>query len=90
MARARTVFGVRDVTIITDDFHQARSLFLAKSFGLKAVGYSSPRVPFAYSKKTRARETVARLASLVDVYVLRRQPKFYGPPVDLLLASDDR
>jgi vancomycin permeability regulator SanA len=40
--------------------------------------------------KTRVRETVARPASLVDVYVLHRQPKFYGPKVDLRLAAEDR
>lgn len=90
MARAKAVFGVRDVTVITDDFHLARSLFLADSFGLKAIGYSPAPVALGYSKKTRARETVARLASLVDVYVLHRQPKFYGPKVDLRLAADDR
>jgi SanA protein len=90
MARAKTVFGVSEVTVITDDFHLARSLFLADSFGLKAVGYSPPPVPLRSSAKTRVRETVARLASLVDVYVLHRQPKFYGPKVDLRLAAEDR
>lgn len=90
MARAKTVFGVEEVTVITDDFHLARSIFLADSFGLKAVGYSPKPIPLGYSKKTRAREAIARFASLVDVYVLRRQPKFYGPKVDLRLASDER
>ena len=90
MARAKMVFGVREVTVITDDFHLARSLFLADSFGLKAVGYSPAPVPLSASVKTRVRETVARPASLVDVYVLHRQPKFYGPKVELRLASEDR
>jgi SanA protein len=90
MARARMVFGVHEVTVITDDFHLARSLFLADSFGLKAVGYSPAPVPLRSSVKTRVRETVARPASLVDVYVLHRQPKFYGPKVDLRLAAEDR
>jgi SanA protein len=90
MARARMVFGVREVTVITDDFHLARSLFLADSFGLNPVGYSPAPVPLRSSAKTRVRETVARAASLVDIYVLHRQPKFYGPKVDLRLASEDR
>ncbi|HEV7403285.1 MAG TPA: ElyC/SanA/YdcF family protein [Chthoniobacteraceae bacterium] len=90
MARAQAVFGVKEVTVITDDFHMARSLFLADSFGLKAVGYSPAPVPLGYSKKTRAREAIARVASLVDVYVLHRRPKFYGPKVDLRLAADER
>lgn len=90
MARAKAVFGVSEVTVITDDFHLARSIFLADSFGLKPIGFSPAPVPLGYSKKTRAREAIARLASLVDVYILHREPKFYGPKVDLRLASDDR
>ena len=90
MARAQAVFGVQEVTVITDDFHLPRSLFLADAFGLKAVGFSSPHVPFALSKKTLTREVCARAAALVDVYVLHRQPRFYGPKVDLLLASEER
>ena len=90
MARAQAVFGVNEVTVITDDFHIPRSLFLADAFGLKAVGFSAPHVPFELSKKTLAREFCARAAALVDVYVLHRQPRFYGPKVDLRLASEDR
>jgi SanA protein len=81
MARAGAVFGIRRCTIVTDDFHQPRAVFLARSLGLDAVGFPSRHVPFRWSKKTRSREVASRLKACLDVYLLHTQPKFYGPPV---------
>jgi vancomycin permeability regulator SanA len=43
--RARAVFGQTKLTIVTDDFHLPRALFLARAAGLDAVGVVSQRVP---------------------------------------------
>jgi len=83
MARARAVFGLRKATVITDDFHQPRALFLAEAFGVEAVGYPSAHVPFRSSKKTLAREVASRVWACLDVNVLRTRPKFTGPPVKI-------
>ena len=82
MARAHEVFGLQKVTLITDDFHLPRTLFLAESFGLEASGYPS-HVPIRMAQKTLVREVVSRVAAVADVYLLNRQPKFYGPKVNL-------
>jgi len=87
MARAKAVFGLQRVTVITDDFHQPRAIFLARAQGLDAFGFPSGRVPFRWSKKTRAREVVARVKACLDVYVLHTQPKFLGEPVMLKIAE---
>ncbi len=89
MARAKAVFGLRRFTIITDDFHQPRSVFLARSLGLEVVGVPTRKVPFRWSKKTRSREIFSRVKACLDVYVLRTEPKFYGPPVTIRLADRD-
>lgn len=86
-ARARKVFGVTRVTIISDDFHVARAVLLARHFGIDACAYSSAPVPFRWSQKTRLREIAARYAALIDVYMLRRQPHFLGPRTDLPSSS---
>ena len=87
MARARAVFGQTKVTVVTDDFHLPRALFLARVHGLDAVGFPSAHVPDAWSKTTRLREVGSRVKACLDVYVLRTQPKFYGPPVVIDLAA---
>ena len=86
MARAKQVFGVSRATIVSDDFHAARSILLARHFGIDAVFFSSKPVPLKWSVKTRVREVGARLKALLDLSVLRTQPRFLGPRVELPLG----
>ena len=86
-ARAKEVFGVRKLTIITDDFHVERALLLARHYGIDAIAYPSKPVPFRWSKKTRLREVGARGKALLDLYVLRTQPHFLGPRIALPLQN---
>ncbi len=89
MARANAVFGLERFVIITDDFHQPRAVFLARSVGLEVVGFPSRHVPFQWSKKTRSREVASRFKACLDVYLLHTKPKFYGPPVVIRIAGRD-
>jgi SanA protein len=83
VARAREVFGVNKLTIITDDFHTSRAVFLAKHFGVDAVAYCSAPVPIQWSGGARVREIAARVRAVADVFVLNKQPKYLGPPVPI-------
>jgi SanA protein len=83
MARAKKVFGVNRVTLVSDDFHAARSVMLARHFGLDALFYSSRSVPLKWSTKTRLREVAARCKALLDLYILHKQPHFLGEPIEL-------
>lgn len=78
-ARAKQVFGLSRLTIVTDDFHAARAVLLARHFGIDAQAYCSARVPLRSSKKTRLREVAARGKALLDLYVLRTQPTVPPP-----------
>ena len=81
MARGFTVFGQRKITVVTDDFHLPRALFLAEAHGMDAVGFGGKPIPLRWSKKTRTREVASRIAAWLDVHLLRTKPKFFGPPV---------
>ena len=81
MARAFAVFGQREVTVVTDDFHLPRTLFLAEAHGMDAIGFGGKPVPLQWSKKTRTREVASRIAAWLDVHILHTKPKFFGPPV---------
>jgi SanA protein len=83
MARAKMVFGLSRCTVVTDDFHLARALFLAQAQGVEAIGCQSAPVPWKWSKKTRIREFASRTVACLDVYVLHTQPHFCGPRVEL-------
>jgi SanA protein len=83
LVRARAVFGLRELIVVTDDWHQPRALFLAKAAGLDALGVSSADVPWSMSGKTRIREWLSRVKAVADVCVLRTKPKFLGEPITL-------
>jgi SanA protein len=87
VVRAKAVFGLKSFTIITDDFHEPRSVFLARSRGLDVVGFPSEPVPWVRSKKARTRELLSRVRACLDVYVLHTNPKFFGPHVEIRVAA---
>jgi len=87
MARAKAVFGLQRFTIITDDFHQARSVFLARSLGLDVVGFPSEHVRYWRSKKVRTRELISRTVACLDVYLFHTKPRYYGPPIKIEIAA---
>lgn len=82
LARAREVFGLSRLTIVTDDFHVYRSLFLARHFGVDAVAYSAHAVPDGADPGPAIREIAARVKAVLDV-IVNRQPRFTGPRVDI-------
>ena len=83
MVRAAKVFGQKRLIIVTDRFHTARSVFLARHFGIDAVAFPSREVEMRYSYQARVREWFARVKACLDVYVLHTQPHFLGKPEKL-------
>lgn len=83
VARAKAVFGQTRLTVISDDFHVQRALFLCRVHGIEAVALSAAPVPETYARKTIWREYLARIKAVLDVFVLGTEPKFYGPPVEI-------
>lgn len=74
--RCKKVFKQKDFTIISQPFHNARALFICQQYGITAVGFAARDVPQAFSFKTLLREGLARPKAVLDIYVLRTQPRF--------------
>jgi SanA protein len=83
VVRAREVFGQAEITIVSQEFHNRRAIFIAHHRGLDAIGFNAADVDAYDSFKTRCREQLARVNTLLDVFLFRRQPKFLGPKVTL-------
>ena len=83
VVRAKKVFGRTRLTIVTDDFHAHRAIFLCERTGIEAMAFCSERVPSRLSTKSRARECAARVKAVMDLYVLRTKPKFLGPTIEI-------
>ena len=83
LVRAREVFGVSRLIVVSDGWHLPRALFLAGSAGLDATGFSSAEVPWKWSARTRIREWISRVKAVADVFILQTKPKFLGERVTL-------
>jgi SanA protein len=83
VVRAREVFGQTEITVISQEFHNRRAIFIARHRGVDAIGFNAADVDVRDSFRTRCREQLARVNTLLDVFLFSRQPKFLGPKVTL-------
>jgi SanA protein len=82
VVRLKEVFSQDSVTIISQQFHNERALFIAEKFGINAVGFNADDVNHAFGFKTRMREKLARVKVFIDFF-LNVNPKFLGPKVNI-------
>ncbi|MBQ7693935.1 MAG: YdcF family protein [Lentisphaeria bacterium] len=76
VVRARNVFGVRTFTVISQQFHCARAVYLARANGLDAVGFAAEEVPARFRFKNAFREPLARAKAFLDLHLLGTRPHF--------------
>ena len=87
VVRAKTVFGLTNFTIVTEEFHCPRALWIAQRHDLNVVAFAAPDLSARWSARVKMREALARTWCALDLYVLNRQPKFSGPPEKLVLVG---
>jgi len=75
VVRCKEVFNQEKITIISQNFHNARALFIGNKEGMQAVAFAAQDVPDGYSFRTLVREYLARPYAVLDVFLLRPQPK---------------
>jgi vancomycin permeability regulator SanA len=85
IARARQVYGLTQVVIISQNLHLPRSLFLADHWGLDAVGFAA-REPKPIWSESHLRELLARVLAVADV-ILHRQAHELGPPAPITVPA---
>jgi SanA protein len=87
VVRANSVFGLKKFTIVTEEFHCRRALWIAQQHGLDAAAFAAPDLSARWSLRVKAREALARVLCGLDLYVLNRRPHFPGPPEPLVLTA---
>ncbi|MFN8115695.1 MAG: ElyC/SanA/YdcF family protein [Bacteroidia bacterium] len=83
VVRSNEVFGEDSITIISQEFHNQRALFIANKNNINAIGFNSKEVNKNYSFKTRIREYFARVKCVLDIYILYTSPKFLGDKIKI-------
>ncbi len=83
VVRVKEVFGQSSITIISQQFHNERALYLAQHFDIEAIGFNAKGVSGKKALKVQLREYLARVKVFVDI-LLGVDPKFLGEPIEIV------
>lgn len=85
--RARDVFAVRRLVIVTQEYHLYRALYIARALGLEAVGVASDPRAYAGQDYRELREIAARCKDAV-YSVFKPLPTFLGEVIPISGSGD--
>jgi len=80
--RARDVFQVQSVIIVTQNFHLPRAVYIAKRLGLKTQGVEA-RLYYPWWYANTIRDSLARVKAYTDVEILKSKPRFLGEAIPI-------
>lgn len=83
MYRAKAVFNVKSAIVVTQDFHIARAVYLARKNGIQASGYPADKRPYLHMMYNQSREFLARVKDFFKVNVFYPEPKYLGEMIDI-------
>ncbi|WP_299217717.1 ElyC/SanA/YdcF family protein [uncultured Dokdonia sp.] len=80
--RAKEIFGQEKITIISQEFHNERAIYLAGKNGIEAIGFNATDVSGRYGIKVQLREYLARTKVFLDI-LFGVEPKFLGKKIEI-------
>jgi SanA protein len=81
--RAQKVFGLNEVTFISQRFHNERALFLAKTKGMSAIAFDARTVGGIWQQKMDSREYLSRTVGFLETHLWNKQPRYLGPKIEI-------
>ena len=82
VVRSKEIFGQASITVISQQFHNERAIYIAKRKDIKAIGFNAKDVNVKYGLKTKIRERFARVKMMMDL-VFGKKPKFLGEKIEI-------
>jgi len=83
VVRAKKVFGLQEVTFISQKFQNERAAYIAQAHGMHVLGYNAQDVEGYAARKTEDREVLARVKMWLDINITNKQPRHLGDPEDV-------
>jgi len=80
--RAQKIFGQNTFTVISQEFHNERALYLAHHFNIEAIAFNAKDVKLNYGFKTQLREKLARCKMMLDL-LFKVEPKYLGDSIKI-------
>lgn len=70
IAKAKEVYGIASLTVISQKYHNERAIYLADKYGLQAIGYNAEPSPILPNRiKNSLREYLARPKMFIDLWL---------------------
>ena len=82
VVRCKEIFGQSSITVISQQFHNERAIYIAKRKDINAIGFNAKDVNVHYGFKTRLRERFARVKMVLDL-IIGKKPKFSGEKIEI-------
>lgn len=82
VVRCKEIFGQDSITVISQQFHNERAIFIAQQKGISAVGYNAKGVSTRYGIRVQIRERLARVKMILDL-LIGKKPKFLGKKIEI-------
>ena len=82
VVRTNKIFGQTDFTIISQEFHNRRAIYIASRMGLHTVGFNAQNVDMYNGFKTKIRENFSRVKVFIDLWT-GKEPKFSGEKIEI-------
>ena len=80
--RMYKIFGQSKFTIISQDFHNRRAVYIANHKQMQTIGYDAADVDTYNGFKTKLREKFARVKVFIDLF-FKIEPKFLGDKITI-------
>lgn len=76
IVKAKEVYKLNNVTLISQEYHNERAIYLASQYGIDAIGYNAkPSHILTKRIKNESREFLARVKLFIDM-IVGKEPQF--------------
>lgn len=84
VVRSKEIFGQEKITIISQEFHNERAVYLAEHYGIDAVAFNAKDVELLRKKLKIAifREALSRVKMFIDI-ATGKEPKYLGEKIEI-------
>lgn len=82
--RCQYIFSQEDFIIVSQKWHNYRALMIAQHYKMKnVIAFNAKTCYFYRYFPEPPRESLARFLAFLDLYIIKRKPKFYGKKINL-------
>jgi SanA protein len=83
VVRFKYIFGQSSGIVISQEFHNARAIYIGRANGIDLTGFNAKEVTAYNAFRTRLREVFSRVLAVLDVELLHSEPRHYGEEIPL-------